>query len=80
MKAMEDHLEDEMLAGFGALRVVRDEEQDKASQKLVRLPLSCHVWLNPSPRDPHLTRITKAKGKRKIRRKERRTEPRWRTP
>jgi hypothetical protein len=58
---MEVHLKDEMLAGFGALRVVRDEEEHNLSHKLVRLPHSCYVGLNMSPCDPHLTRTTKAK-------------------
>ena len=38
MKAMELHREDEMLAGFGALHMVRDEEEKKPLQKPVRVP------------------------------------------
>jgi hypothetical protein len=36
MEAMEAHLEDQMFAGFGALRVVRNEEEEnRRSPKVV---------------------------------------------
>jgi len=41
MKAMEVHREDEMLAGFGALRVVRDEEEHNLSH-------NWYVFLSPA--------------------------------
>jgi hypothetical protein len=37
MEAMESHLEDQMLAGFGALRVVRDEEETRRPQNVIRI-------------------------------------------
>ena len=56
MKAMELHLEDEMLAGFGALHMVRDEEENKPLQKPVRVLFFTYLLLSVSPREQELPR------------------------
>jgi len=70
MRAMELHLEDEMLAGFGALHMVRDEEENKPLRKLV-----CVSFFSYYPTRTRTPRTPKARGRRRVRRRERRTGP-----